>query len=442
MASVIILVANGRLRDICDVYFVGVPSVSSRFEDFPLRKTCSRRGNVSVVHYLCETSVTTLTSDLLIKALYMYERHPDKPHEVVLVGFPEYGGDLPDGLSQPLSVSEFQQATGLRLRRPKRDVLLRLFPWDAPNSNRDSENGTRSDDDLIIQHDFYSTVTINTAGGNNSFDGISYPLGGHSGGSRTINVMEMVQQLGSQIVSNTRVVGDVVFGQPLRRRPLSFLDFHSERPTEQGMMSDRIIEQVKRKMDEEDTAVVMAKRQKLESRLKLAEEKPIDEQSTTCCCCYEMFYSADVFPEQHENTEKSTGVEEEGVPEKKEQPSDNSNEKEETEDDDDDTGHRVIPVALVPCQHRLCNGCAGRVRSDKNICPLCTAPIEGMEVYNCFDCMQANREPRGPLIVIARPCEHRIWCKFCAAEHTSSGNLRCPLCKFTIDDFRVAKEYK
>lgn len=433
MASVIILVAVDRLRDLCDVYFAQMPPVSSRFEDFPIRKVTSTRGNVTVTHYLSETPNSCLTSDLLTSALYMYERYPDENlRDVILVGFPEYEYDLPDGLVQPLSVSEFQHSTGLQLRRPKREVLLRLFPWDASSDNRGGENGDAgSQNDLEIQRNFCSTVFIDT--NPTPMPGFINVVGDSRPHSIVTDLASLLRQHGGQVVNNSIVLGDVAYSRGSVTMTNLFSGYMEDAESDLG--SDRIVERVKRKLDKEDAATIAEKKRKLRSRLKLAEDKPEDEQSTTCCCCFEQFYCIDG-EEAGKNTdgnEKTTGNDGEDKVEK---------EKEEEEEDEEGYDPPVIPVALVPCQHRLCIGCVAIVRNDKNRCPICISTIEGIEIYNCMSCMQENRAPRGPLIVVARPCEHRIWCKSCAEERVESSNLKCPLCEFAIEDFGVAKEYK
>ena len=158
-----------------------------------------------------------------------------------------------------------------------------------------------------------------------------------------------------------------------------------------------------------------AKKRSLLSKLKLADEKKdTDETSNACCCCFETFYSVDGENEVDEEDVKVYGG-----------------------------GVFVVPIALVPCQHRLCIGCIKNVRDKlKNLCPLCKHKVEGWETYHCVSCLIKEQPQRGPNIVVVRPCEHRVWCKDCANEALVKDDPKCPVCDLAVDDVRVAKEWK
>lgn len=410
MASVLIALTKHLLGNFCRVYTTQIPSVQQRFEEFPLRKMPASRGNDQITYWITDIEQNTIELTLLTKLLKVYHDFPDETlSRIVLIGFPPSEFELPLWINQPTSAGEVEIQIGLKVGRVNRDLIESLFV--VVNLHRDQNQNRgrprnnsgleRIGPNTFRRRDPFGTLIISTGGSLATLIGRG---GGIGMGSTVVDLTSDDNNNNN----NSRYNGftpSSIFEQFFGSTPELL-------PSDTDLVGTRELFSRKRERREDTKEEKEKKRKKLLSRLKLAEEKKSpEEEETRCCCCYEDFYDP---TGEYDNLEEQHG---------------------------DDVF--VIPIALVPCQHRLCINCAKKVRDQsKNECPLCKSNIEGWETYYCVSCLKNNRKPKGPNIVVARPCEHRVWCKECAEESITKDNLKCPLCDFDVEDIRVAKEYK
>jgi len=158
-----------------------------------------------------------------------------------------------------------------------------------------------------------------------------------------------------------------------------------------------------------DRKGIEEKRKRLKRALRL--DKDASSIRSTCPVCMEFFYN-------HQSNAKND---------------------DQYGDEEDVT---VVSAAIIPCQHAVCLECLRRIQMDENgsVCPICRKGIEGIECHSCVECSLSKRPPRGPFVVIARPCEHRVWDVHCASELLDK-DVNCPICHFEIDDIRVGEPW-
>lgn len=406
MVSILFVLSKDILGKFCGVYTGLVPRVTHRATNFPLRKIAPTYDAPLVHYWITETQQDIVDLHLIIRLLGVYAEFSDDPDsmegtldKIVLVGFPFCDYETPEWLTQPTSPGDLQTSTGLKLQSFNRESILALFKAVQPTDNIYIHRSPRVP--ILQRNDFNENAYINGCDITNS------PLRNHLNAASRSGIVDLTQ------LNSNNNINNEIFNRILRQSGL---------PTIDDLTDARNVSTVKRKIgnaNSNDNKEKEEKKRKLLSQLKLAEDKVVEKvtDENRCCVCYEDFYDPLAESEDPER-------------------------KEENEKYGDNIF--VVPVALVPCQHRLCVNCVQRLRdtATKIQCPLCKSAIEAWETYHCVSCLEKKEVPKGPNIVVARPCEHRVWCKFCAESAIKEGTPICPLCLFPVDDIRVAKEYK
>jgi len=414
----LIVVARECLGPFCRCYVGRTPHVTHTAPSgLNIRKL-----NAQGTHFVAESGGTEIDGNLLrdLRAIYRDgvpsgRQSTQTINRVYFLGFLPSDYPFTPGWTQPNTPDFFQERSGLQIQNPSPhlvNALGKLFPRAERGRTLAQANQRRRNRVLSVTNLYDGgTFSVLTLVSPQTVD-LSVDRSNSNNNNNTSSTADEAQFIGRSfrrlfsLPDVIDLVGDRQLVRNGRQRARRAQQEERSRP--------------KREREKQQDTNRKEKKRTMLSRLKLAEkpkkeeEEDKEKQPVNCVICFERFADP-------EKEDEGNGVVYE-----------------------DDT--TVIPIVLVPCQHRVCLACMKRMRSDSEgkqegfCCPVCKRGVENTEAYHCVKCLENDRAPRGPNIVVARPCEHRVWCNECAKETIKDNDdPRCPMCDFQVDDIRVAK---
>lgn len=423
-SHVAIILAHRKKSPFFSVFDRRVRSVTFVSEGVEFRKFKSTNAiNRETFYWVAEINEQIMTDMWFAKLDSILDNEHQFAHKFC-IGFKPFQGTLPNEWMSPSTTQEFIRHSGLKAVNPSRLQTSLLFNQHVPRVSsrqrilRQRQRGIRQRQQSLSGQSL-----------TNHQDGVLVVNDNMITTENVLNTSVLMQQIFGRIfgstetppITRTHVHGpnsNLFFFNQLGRRMNNGGQINMQNADNSNntniVSTNSSIETVNVIDENRAQAELAKKRKELKRKITARVKKKSKESdsnetihSTTCVICYEDYYDASL-PNTPEN---------------------------------DNQKDSVVKIALLPCQHPLCIKCALELRDGdhKNICPIDRQPIKGIECYTCVTCALAKRPPKGPIKVVAMPCEHRIMCLECAEDFAEHGDLKCPLCKFEIEDVRVAE---